>query len=52
MIILEANRQAVNTVADFDRVYRQIGPGQSFLLRVRISGQEGSTITALTKPAN
>jgi serine protease Do len=49
-IVVEVNRQAVATVAEFERAYRNVRAGQTFLMRVRVPGQEGSTITALTKP--
>lgn len=47
-IIVEVDKQAVETVEDFVRVYEDIEAGESFLLRIQRG--EGSFLTALTKP--
>jgi len=51
-LIEEVDRQAVGSRADFERAYRAVDPGETFLLRVRPIGQDGtaSFLTALTKP--
>lgn len=52
-VIVEANRQAVSSPAEFQRFYNGISSGESFLIRVVRSGQGGQTVsflTALTKP--
>jgi serine protease Do len=53
MIITEVDRKPVRNVQEFEQVYRQIGAGEPFLVKVQVPGQDGSfstVITALTKP--
>ncbi len=49
-IITEVNRKPISSVADFQNVYRDIKPGETFLVRMRLPEQEAVTVTALTKP--
>ena len=54
MVITEVNRKPVRNAADFEKLYRNVKPGDTFLVRVRMPGGEGESstmITALTKPA-
>jgi serine protease Do len=50
-VIEEVNRTPVRTRAEFERAYRTVDAGETFLLRVRPVGDDGSSfLTALTKP--
>jgi serine protease Do len=52
MVITEVNREPVRSVEDFERAYRDVEPGASFLVRVVLPGEtQGTLVTALTKPA-
>ena len=50
MVIVEADRKPVRSIADFQAIYDAIDEGDSFLVRLQEPGQTGSFITALTKP--
>lgn len=52
MIITEMDRQPVRSLADFERVYKSIDAGESFLVRVKMTNDGGTFLTALTKPGN
>jgi S1-C subfamily serine protease len=45
-VILEVNRQAVNSVAEFNRIQGSLKSGQDvvFLVRQRGAGRQGGTI--------
>ena len=52
VVIVEANRQPVASVAAFRRAVADVDAGDSFLVRVRIQGAQGESsefLTALTK---
>lgn len=51
MLIVEVNRQKVASVRDFEKVYGAVKPGATFLVRVRVPGENNEIVTALTKPA-
>ncbi len=48
-IIVEVDRQPVSSLDEFEDVYQDIEPGESFLVRVLV-GEGQTSITALTKP--
>lgn len=48
-VVVELDKETVETVEDFARIYDSVDPGESFL--VRIQRGNGSFLTALTKPA-
>ena len=48
MVIVEANREAVDSVDSFEAAIADVDEGESFLVRVEIPGG-GSFLTALTK---
>ncbi|RMH63732.1 MAG: Do family serine endopeptidase [Bacteroidetes bacterium] len=50
MIITEVDRKPVKNLRDFQAIYREIEPGDTFLVRLRDAQNAGSFITALTKP--
>ncbi len=50
VIITEVDRKPVRTAADLEKIYRDVKPGATFLVRFEIPGTDGSRITALTKP--
>ncbi|MEM9663846.1 MAG: Do family serine endopeptidase [Bacteroidota bacterium] len=50
MIIVELDRQPVDGLRAFRSIYDRLDDGDTFLLRMRYPNQEGSFITALTKP--
>lgn len=50
LIITEMNRQPVNDVRSMLRIYHDIKPGTTFLLRLRQPDQKQTFLTALTKP--
>jgi serine protease Do len=50
-LIEEIDRQPVASRADFERAYRAVDAGETFLLRVRPAGGDAASfLTALTKP--
>lgn len=49
-IIVEIDRQPVRSLDEFESVYEDIEPGDSFLVRL-YTGEDQTYITALTKPA-
>jgi serine protease Do len=49
-VIVEVNRQRVRNLGDFEKVYREIDEGESFLIRLQ-SPDNQTNITALTKPS-
>jgi serine protease Do len=49
-VIVEVNRQRVRNLGDFEKVYREIDEGESFLIRLQYP-DNGTNITALTKPS-
>ncbi len=49
-LIVEVNKQPVRNVRDFERIYHDLEPGATFLVRVRRPDLNGSILTALTKP--
>ena len=53
MIIIEVNRETVKNSRDFEKRYKEVEAGKSFLLLARLPGENGgSVMTALTKPVN
>ncbi len=51
--IASLNGTAVTSLRDFERAYREVGPGDTFFLRLQAIGATGATSTvrtALTKP--
>jgi serine protease Do len=50
MIVLEVDRRAVQSLADFQRIYNGIAPGSDFLVRLQTPDGESTMITALRKP--
>jgi serine protease Do len=49
-IIVEIDHQAVKSKGDFERRYRAIEPGETFLLRVLQPDGKSTMVTALTRP--
>ncbi len=49
-VIIEVDKKPVKNVRDFERIYHDLEPGTTFLVRVRQPNQNGSFLTALTKP--
>lgn len=49
-VIHEVNGQKVTDEAGFEQAYLSIKPGDTFLVRVHQPGQQGTLLTALTKP--
>jgi serine protease Do len=49
-IIVEVDKKPVKNVRDFERIYHDLEPGRTFLVRVRRPNRNGSFLTALTKP--
>ncbi len=49
-VIIEVDKKPVKNVRDFERIYNDIEPGRTFLVRVRQPNVSGSFLTALTKP--
>jgi len=47
-VIVEANRETVENLGDFTRIYADIDPGDTFLVRVHRG--DNTFLTALTKP--
>ena len=47
LIITEVDRKPVANMRDFNRVYRGIKSGASFLIRARPANADGTLITAL-----
>lgn len=48
-LIIEANRQKVESVKDFEKIVESLDEGDSFLVRVRILENDSSMLTALVK---
>jgi serine protease Do len=49
MLIIEANRKKVDSVADFERIVKDLQDGETFLLRVRVLEGDTTMLTALRK---
>lgn len=49
MLIIEANRKKVDSVADFEKIVKDLKEGETFLLRVRILDGDTTMLTALKK---
>ena len=49
MLIIEANRKKVDSVADFEKVVKDLKEGETFLLRVRLLESDTTMLTALKK---
>ena len=49
-VIVEIERQRVRGARDFDRVYGDVDPGETFLLRVLQPDGQSTMVTALNKP--
>ncbi|MDA0875649.1 MAG: Do family serine endopeptidase [Bacteroidetes bacterium] len=49
MLIIEADRKKVDSVADFEKVLVSIKDGETFLLRVRVLENDSTMLTALEK---
>lgn len=48
-IIVEADREPVKTVKDFEKIVKQFDKGESFLVKVQQAGNEQTILTALVK---
>lgn len=48
-LIVEANRQKVESVKDFENIVQKLDEGESFLVRVRILENDTTMLTALVK---
>lgn len=52
MIITSVDDKKVSSVKEFERVYEDIEPGDTFLVRLMHPEQRSVSVTALTKPQN
>ncbi len=50
-VIIEVDRRPVRSLDEFEQVYDDIEPGETFLVRLRTPGG-GTNVTALTKPGS
>lgn len=48
--IIEVNGQHIAGAADLERVYGEIGEGETFILKLRRPDRDGVIVTALAKP--
>ncbi len=50
LLITEMDRKPIKNIRDFERTYKAVKPGASFLVRMKIPGQNGTLVTALSRP--